>query len=324
MIIADSPSDDIQEGVFTKAQYGILRQMAGQVGLPLKNTPTTTVFPEHVTSFYSITTNEPDKIQGKTALLPGRYVHEKYCFVLPKLQAQIKATNPNLILGLGPLAAWALLNVKAVKSVRGAPTKSLFGPKVICTYHPAEVLRDYSLRPITISDFAKAVRELAFPEIRRPSRKLWLEPTLADLYEFERLHIEPAEKLSIDIETAKRQITCIGFSPRDDLALVIPITCKAKPDGNYWSLGDELKVWEWIRKQCRRSISVVGQNFLYDANFLWTSYGIPVPSMGEDTMLLHHAMQPELEKSLGFLGSIYTDEPPWKMMRKTETKKRED
>jgi hypothetical protein len=32
-------------------------------------------------------------------------------------------------------------------------------------------------------------------------------------------------------------------------------------------------------------------------------------------MLLHHALQPESEKSLGFLGSIYTGEASWKLMR---------
>ena len=32
-------------------------------------------------------------------------------------------------------------------------------------------------------------------------------------------------------------------------------------------------------------------------------------------MLLHHALQPESLKALGFLGSLYTDEGPWKQMR---------
>lgn len=32
----------------------------------------------------------------------------------------------------------------------------------------------------------------------------------------------------------------------------------------------------------------------------------------EDTMLLHHALQPELPKKLGYLGSIYTNEIAWK------------
>jgi hypothetical protein len=59
----------------------------------------------------------------------------------------------------------------------------------------------------------------------------------------------------------------------------------------------------------------VAQNGLYDLSFLWRSYGITVRAFQHDTMLLHHALQPESEKSLGFLGSIYTGEASWKLMR---------
>jgi hypothetical protein len=42
-------------------------------------------------------------------------------------------------------------------------------------------------------------------------------------------------------------------------------------------------------------------------------------------MLLHHALHPESEKGLGFLGSVYTNEASWKLMRgKSETIKREE
>ena len=42
-------------------------------------------------------------------------------------------------------------------------------------------------------------------------------------------------------------------------------------------------------------------------------------------MLLHHALQPESPKALGYLGSLYTDEIAWKGMRKqAETTKKED
>jgi len=57
------------------------------------------------------------------------------------------------------------------------------------------------------------------------------------------------------------------------------------------------------------------QNGLYDLSFLWRSYGIAVKNYQHDTMLLHHALQPESEKSLGFLGSLYTNEASWKLMR---------
>jgi hypothetical protein len=54
---------------------------------------------------------------------------------------------------------------------------------------------------------------------------------------------------------------------------------------------------------------------------------IPVPGFLEDTMILHHAMYPELPKSLAFLGSIYTNDIAWKKMRERhgsqETKREE-
>ena len=35
----------------------------------------------------------------------------------------------------------------------------------------------------------------------------------------------------------------------------------------------------------------------------------------DDTMLMHHALQPESNKGLGFLGSVYTNHSSWKTMR---------
>jgi len=53
--------------------------------------------------------------------------------------------------------------------------------------------------------------------------------------------------------------------------------------------------------------------------------GIRVLGAAHDTMLLHHALQPESLKGLGFLGSIYTDHGPWKAERKgTDTIKRDE
>ena len=52
--------------------------------------------------------------------------------------------------------------------------------------------------------------------------------------------------------------------------------------------------------------------------------GIACRGAAEDTMLLHHALQPEMEKGLAFLGSVYTDEATWKFMSKVDTLKKED
>jgi DNA polymerase I-like protein with 3'-5' exonuclease and polymerase domains len=68
-----------------------------------------------------------------------------------------------------------------------------------------------------------------------------------------------------------------------------------------------------------QAIRKVFQNGLYDIAFLWRSYGIKTLGGAEDTMLLHHALQPEALKGLAFLGSVYTNHGPWKSERKTST-----
>lgn len=186
------------------------------------------------------------------------------------------------------------------------------------------MLRQWSLRPIILSDLEKAAKQMEFPEFTRPEREVWIEPTLSDLYEFEQRYIAQSNEISIDIENPGGVFTCIGFAPSIDRAIVVPFYDATKADASYWSLEDEREVWKWVRRICGTPRKVyVGQNFLYDAHVLLRELGIPT-AHNEDTMLMHHAMQPELEKGLGFLGSIYTEEPAWKFMRKKKSRKKED
>ena len=134
--------------------------------------------------------------------------------------------------------------------------------------------------------------------------------------------------LAVDIETRDNQITCIGFAPSAQIALVVPFEDMRKPGGSYWgSLDAELAAWEWVRHVLDLPIPKVFQNGLYDLHRLWRGYGIPVRNAEHDTMLLHHALQPESPKGLAYLGSIYTDETAWKLtvrLKHKETIKRED
>ena len=107
---------------------------------------------------------------------------------------------------------------------------------------------------------------------------------------------------------------------------MVPFLSRNKPSGNYWDTAkEEIMAWSWVRRILSFLLRPVFQNGLYDLNYLWRTLGIQVPHAGEDTMLLSHSLQPEMQKSLGFLGSVHTDEPAWKLMRKHgETLKRED
>lgn len=249
-------------------------------------------------------------------LRPGKYLHPDYLSALPRLFSEITEVKPNLIIALGATATWALLGNTAISKIRGAIAES-DGVKVLPTYHPAYVLRNWSDRVVVSADLLKAKREMQFPEIKRPQRFIWIEPTLADLEEFYDKYLKDAGEISCDIETAWDQITCIGFAPNEQHALVVPLTDESKPGYNYWpSAEEEVQAHLFIRKVLAHPAVKIGQNFLYDLQWIWKVLGIPVSHCHADTMILHHAMQPELEKGLGFLGSIYTNEASWKLMRR--------
>lgn len=270
-------------------------------------------------------------IRGYPALIKGKHLRSEYIPELERLADELTNADPNLIIALGNTALWALSGNVGVSKLRGTTllsTHTATGFKVLATYHPAAVLRQWELRPTTIADLMKAKRESAYPEIRRPLREIWIEPTLEDLETFYAQHIQGCEILSVDIETSGNRITCIGFSPSNSLALVVPFTNSRRKSGAYWtSHGDESSAWALIKRILGDgSIKKLFQNGIYDITFLWKSYGIKTYGAEHDTMLLHHSLQPEALKGLGFLGSIYGQgEAAWKQMRgKVQTIKGED
>lgn len=310
---------------FVGASGWILDQMLAQAGIVRSECLVTNVFnlrPKPSNDIKNLCGSKATAIAGMPQIQAGKYIRAEYTSELERLYEEIRRADSNVIVALGATAAWALLHSTGIRAIRGATTvtcdrvNNLLGRqyKVLPTYHPAAIAREWSLRPIVIADLQKAARQSTFPEFRRPSRQIWLRPTLLDLANYERDFITPADSLAADIETKQDQITCIGFAPSPATAIVIPFFHESGQ--NYWrSLDEELAAWSYVRHWLATK-STTFQNGLYDINFLWSRYGIPVPLAMEDTMLFHHAMQPELEKGLGFLGSVYTEEASWKAMGK--------
>lgn len=269
--------------------------------------------------------SKADGIPGLPAVKNGKYILRKYAGEVSRLLDELSRVRPNLVIALGNTATWALLHNTGISKIRGTITSTPFAIgqsalKVLPTYHPAAILRDWSLRPITVIDLKKAKRESTFPEIRRPKCYVHIAETLEDLESFYEEYLRHAEFLSFDIETSGDQITCIGFAPAEDRALVVPFVDPRVTDGDsrgsYWrTLSDESQAWRFVRRVLSLPCPKFGQNTLYDIHFLWRNYGIPVTNYSDDTMLLHHALQPESPKGLGFLGSLYTNHSSWKTMR---------
>ena len=269
-------------------------------------------------------------IPGYPALIKSGYVRAEFSNELDRLGDEILQRDPNLIIALGNTPLWALAGRTGVSKLRGTTrytTHCVADFKLLSVYHPAAVLREWSHRPTSIIDFQKAIYESEYPEIRRPDCDIWIEPTLDDIETFINDYIIGCDLLSVDIETAGTRVTCIGFAPRDDIAIVIPFDDDRSANRSYWpTAADERRCWELVRRVVEDpEIKKLYQNGLYDVAFMLRAYGIASRGNTEDSMLCHHALQPEALKGLGYLGSIYTDFGAWKSERKVkETIKRDD
>ena len=181
-----------------------------------------------------------------------------------------------------------------------------------------------------VADLMKARREAQFEDIRRPIREVLVNPTIEELelWTSETL-ANPPRWLAADTETGAGQIKCISFARSRGEAICVPFVehdARGRVIGSYWpSLALELKAWDCVERLLASPIDKVWQNGLYDFQYVH-SLGIRPRNCYEDTMLLHHSIYPEMQKGLGFLGSIYTNEASWKLMnrRKADTEKRDE
>lgn len=334
LIVGEAPgeTEDIMGTPFVGASGQELRRMLTQAGIDIAECRLTNVFMDRPEG------NKIDNFCGKKAdvggkdypfipLSQGKYFHRELAEgALAHLRVEIDATQPKLVLALGNTPCWALLERTGINKLRGALYPlALSGTAWTCpvlpTFHPAYILRAWSDRPIAVTDFLKANRFVT-EGFHVPRRELWLAPTLEECERFvEDFIFSPWERrewfgpLSFDVETFGGTVTCIGFAPSEDRAITIPFYDPTAPDRNYWPDADtERKAWGLVRRVLESEIPKLGQNGLYDVQYCHR-WKIKVHRYLHDTMIRHHALEPEMPKGLGFLATIYTDEAQWKVLR---------
>jgi DNA polymerase len=248
---------------------------------------------------------------------------------LDTLAHEISILNPNLILCLGniplkaskdpetshPLApgkfAYSVSNWRGSCFMCTEEASPFLGRKIMCTYHPAAVLRNYEWSPMLQFDLKKAYREGQFPDLRIPKRNIIIPDSVSEILDL--LHKIKTEKklIALDIEGGIGTMSCISFAQSPYEAFIIPLSGR---NGNYYSTEEEeCSVWKALSSVlCDPLVPKVLQNSLYDRFVLQYSYNIPVLGVVDDTMLKHWELYCELEKSLGVQTSIYTDEPYYK------------
>jgi len=263
-----------------------------------------------------------ERLCSQLFLTSNKWAKLEYSADVHKLHEDLKTLKPNLIVALGATAMWALGLPPQAGKIRGSVVETKYG-KCLPVNHPAAVLRNWSLRTVCILDFVKACREMQYPGVRTRNREIWTKPAIADLYAWWDQYGSKSSLLAFDIETIRKtQISEIGFASDPEHALHIPFVIEQR-DGNkrtynrWWpDAKTEVQAWEFVRMLCESDIPKVGQNVLqYDTYWMLKELGIQVRNVVHDTMTLSHCWQPELDKNLGFLGSIFLDERSWKSIR---------
>jgi uracil-DNA glycosylase len=268
-----------------------------------------------------------------SSLLPSRRIDNaihhlklEYESHVIQLHETLKELKPNVIVTLGNTALWALGLPPSISKLRGNVVDTPFG-KVLPTFHPASVLRNWSQRIVTVLDLHKALRESEYPEVRTLSREIWTQPSIEDLYKWWELYGSQAELLAFDIETIRNsQISEISFAADSTHALHVPFFWKESGKFvNWWpDAKTEFEAWRFVKIVLESDVPKIGQNCMqYDSYWLAKEMKIGVKNITHDTMQMSHAWALELEKSLGFLGSIFLDERSWKGIR-NETSKQND
>ena len=230
-----------------------------------------------------------------------------------KLVEKLKGFD--IALTMGQHAMFCLTGETKIDTFRGTHIDSPFveGLQVVPTYAPNIFARmAWNERPVVVSAMRKARKRFE----DRP-RTVYIPETVADLYEFSTKHI--GNEIVFDVETNKScRITEFSAATSSGCCLYVHLE-----DRNYrsvWSEADELDIWLWLRfLASRRDLAWGFHNATYDLTYL-DAYGIRPRGPIFDTMLRHHAWQPEWEKSLGFLASLHIPTRAWKHLR-TKAKK---
>lgn len=233
------------------------------------------------------------------------------------LKEELQSIGANILVPLGGPALCALTGHLGILKYRGYMMEStlLPGRKVLPTIHPAAALRgNYLYRHYISHDLYKAKNLSTFPDIIYQPMETIIPKGFEETTHILR-ELQKAPIISIDIEVANEEVSCIGFSTNIEFGYSIPFM------KGTWTVMEEVLLWELIADILEGDAIKVGQNFMFDIMFLAEKNGIITkcwhPEKGPlifDTMIMHSLIYPDFRKSLAFLASIYLNIPYWKDM----------
>lgn len=246
-------------------------------------------------------------------------IRDKYCLPpvwegISLLEREIEMVRPNVIIALGNVAMWALTGKWGVTTWRSSLLECDlhlaldYKPKVIPTYSPTMVFRQWSLRQIMVHDLRRCKAQGEKREVSPPDYKFIIRPSYSTATDYLHMLIRVIESrptsLAVDIETRAGHTACIGIAWSTTEAICFPIMCAERASG-YWSEEEEANISYLLYKLLtHKNCQVIGQNFSYDAQYFLRHLHF-LPNLKRDTMLAQHVCFSNMSKGLDFLSSMY-------------------
>ena len=223
-----------------------------------------------------------------------------------RLREELRKTTANVLVPMGNEATLALCGIESITKWRGSILDStlLPGRKVIPTIHPASTLYgNFLARYYIVEDLKRAVVESDYPEIRLPKRNYIIKPTVEQSIAYVN-KLNSAQTVAFDIEVTSNEVSCISFSADEMEAISIPIM--------HFSPTSEKLTWLAIANLLgNEKVEKVGQNVIFDTQFLLSHNKIRTRGTLHDTMIAGSILYPDFPKGLDFLVSFHLKGEPY-------------
>ncbi len=238
---------------------------------------------------------------------------------LERLRADLNECEPNIVVGMGGLAAWALRAIQGhgvIRKIRGTIAPGVLTQhKTLCTYNPGYILpnRSPQERPVMIADFIKARAHADTPDMPESDWPEFVEVT--DVRQLPELFARLRPPVACDIETQRHSaIDCIGFS---DGALTFSVPFfREKTYEPYWSEADEIEARRATCRFLESPVEKIWQNGGgYDIQVLWELWKVQARGYKHDSRILHRSLWPELGADLASMAATHLNLPAWKPLK---------
>src|SRR5690606_10947017 len=115
--------------------------------------------------------------------------------------------------------------------------------KVLPTYHPTAIFRQWSWRFIAVHDLRRAAQERFSPELPPRLERYIIRPDYPTAVEKLQSLLATADReglcLGTDIETRNRHIACIALAWSEVDAICLPFLSHQTESGSYWLTTEE-------------------------------------------------------------------------------------